>query len=199
MFKKLALSLIILFLGFTTVEAQELGFLEIQTPTYSIVNSQPRLISADITLNNGSKWNVSGLPAKGKVLKWTTEDSITATYHSYYKGHFITLKNNTNQESTIAEFIKQTEINNETVFIHEIDLNQSIITLNNGVRYKVQDEARLFGLWVTSAKTQIQKWEIGDPVMVLLKSKSNNHLLFNTAMVGFFSSTEIVAAQYLED
>lgn len=193
--KKILVVLLVL-LGFVAIEAQEGGFLEIQTPTYSIVGYQAYTLTTDILLNNGSTWNASSLYV-GKTKKWGGEDGITATYYTRANDFWITLKNNLNQESLDVKFVGQTEINAETVFIQDIDLNQSIITLNNGVRYKVQDESKLFGLWVISAKTQLQRWQIGDPVMVLLKAKSNDHILLNTTVAKFGSLDDVVTADYL--
>lgn len=207
MYRKLLLGLLALLLFFVTIEAQEAGFLAVPIPTYTIVDKQAHSFSTDVTLNDGSAWNVHYIH-KEMVKTWNAEDILTATYYSRSDGiHWITLKNNANQESVKAKMIEQTEINAETVFVQDIDWNQVIITLNNGVRYQVKDESKWLGLWVTPARRQIEKWQVGDFVMVLLKDKSTQHILLNTTIAQLsyttinqvISSEDVVSVDYLGD
>ncbi len=177
-----------------TYENQEQG----PNLVYRLVSNQ--MEKREITLNNGSLWVVA-IKNVDKVGRWDTKDVLTAAYSYRMALPVITLTNNTKQQSVWAQFVKQDEINTETTFIQEIDWKNVIITLNNGIRYKIKGESKWFGLLKIHPRTLLENWQEGDVVMVMLKEKSKEFTLFNTTLteMGLMSKGELVSADYLEN
>lgn len=138
-------------------------------------------IYAHLVLNNGSKWLVPWI-SKDKCAKWHPEDTILGSYYCQYKNEtYIRLTNVNKKEKIDVGFVSNFEITDETLCIQDINTDSCIITLTNGVKYKIQNKS-LYGLWSVPANDLVACWQVGDFIMVLGGKKSRYSLL-NTSLL----------------
>lgn len=90
-----------------------------------------------IMLNDNSIWTI-GWWYQSTVNEWNTDDEVTLSYHSESSYNFIQFNNITADQTAWGNLVKEPDISNpEALWIFDIDIHKTLITLSNGAVLRV--------------------------------------------------------------
>lgn len=142
-----------------------------------------------LILNDGSIWNISWID-RSKVAKWDPEDEIEPLFRAkaLFQGSnsgftWISMQNKTKKNSADAYLSQKPDpLISNAVWIYDIDFEKGLVTLNNGIEFKIKDENRSI-----SIKQYVANWHRGDVVFILFGYQKG---YFESFYESFFGSTE---------
>jgi|694.fasta_scaffold42843_1 hypothetical protein len=131
-------------------------------PLYQIASKTED--GSQIILNDGSIWVIPWID-QFKTMHWNVGDEIEPLYYTVGKGllssfYWFTFNNKTKNENGTGYQGENPDIREESVWISEIDKNQSRVKLNNGTVFQFKKT------------NKIEDWNEGDAIFVLFGTQA---------------------------